>query len=102
MPNKSDLRSSLARLMIVLLFAGSVLNYLDRSLLGVVIPQVRRDLSLSNANYGLAVHAFLVMYAISYILGGRIADRLGYQRTFTLALVFWSIASMAGAFVQGL
>jgi ACS family hexuronate transporter-like MFS transporter len=79
-----------------------MINYLDRSLLSVVIPQVRRDLSLSNANYGLVVHAFLVMYAVFYILGGRIADRLGYRRTFTLTVVSWSLASMAHTFVQGL
>jgi ACS family hexuronate transporter-like MFS transporter len=89
-------------MIVLLLFAGSVVNYIDRSLLSVVIPQVRRDLSLSNANYGLAIHAFLVMYAVFYILGGRIADRLGYRRTFTLTIVFWSLATMAHTFVQGL
>jgi ACS family hexuronate transporter-like MFS transporter len=89
-------------LIVLLLFSGSVINYTDRSLLSVVIPQVRRDLSLSNANYGLAIHAFLVVYAVFYILGGRIADRLGYRRTFTLTVVIWSLAGMAHAFVQGL
>ena len=79
-----------------------MINYIDRSVLSVVMPQVRRDLSLTNANYGLAIHAFLVMYAVFYILGGRIADRLGYRRTFTLTIVFWSLASMAHTFVQGL
>jgi len=102
MPNKSDWQNILSRLVILLLFVGSMVNYFDRSMLGVVIPQVRRDLSLTNANYGLAIHAFLVMYAAFYILGGRIADRLGYRRTFTLTLVFWSLASMAHTFVQGL
>jgi MFS transporter, ACS family, hexuronate transporter len=102
MSSQTDQRNFLAGLFILILFAGSMANYIDRSLLGMVIPQVRRDLSLTNADYGLAVHAFLVMYAVFYILGGRIADRLGYRRTFTLALVFWSIASMAGAFVRGL
>jgi ACS family hexuronate transporter-like MFS transporter len=89
-------------MIVLLLFVGSVINYTDRSLLSVVMPNVRRDLSLSNANYGLVIHVFLVMYAVFYILGGRIADRLGYRRTFALAVVFWSLASMAHAFVQGL
>jgi len=102
MSNKSAWQSSFPRLIILLLFAGSIVNYLDRSLLSVVMPNVRRDLSLSNANYGLAIHAFLVMYAVFYILRGRIADRMGYRRTFTLAVVFWSLASMAHMFLQGL
>ena len=102
MSNKSAWQNSFPRLIVLLLFAGSVINYIDRSLLSVVMPHVRRDLALSNANYGLAIHAFLVMYAVFYILGGRIADRLGYRRTFTLTVVFWSLATMAHTFVQGL
>jgi ACS family hexuronate transporter-like MFS transporter len=77
-------------------------NYVERSLLSVVMPAVRRDLSLTNRDYGLAIHGFLVMYGVFYILGGRIADRLGYRRTFTLAVIVWSCATMAQSFVQGL
>jgi ACS family hexuronate transporter-like MFS transporter len=102
MSNKPAWQKSYPRFIVLLLFAGSVINYIDRTLLSVDMPHVRRDLALSNANYGLAIHAFLVMYAIFYVLGGRIADRLGYRRTFTLTIVFWSLASMAHTLVQGL
>ncbi len=78
------------------------MNYIDRSMLSVVMPDVRRGLALTNADYGRAIHAFLVMYAIFYILGGRIADRLGYRRTFSLTVLFWSFAAIAHTFVQGL
>ena len=102
MSNKPGWQKFSPRFIVLLLFAGSVINYIDRTLLSVDMPHVRRDLALSNANYGLAIHAFLVMYAVFYILGGRIADRLGYHRTFTLTLVFWSLATMAHTLVQGL
>jgi len=102
MSNKPGWQKSYPRFIVLLLFAGSVINYIDRTLLSVDMPHVRRDLALSNANYGLAIHAFLVMYAVFYVLGGRIADRLGYRRTFTLTIVFWSLASMAHTLVQGL
>jgi ACS family hexuronate transporter-like MFS transporter len=91
-----------AWLVVGLLFAGSVVNYMDRAILGVLMPQVRSDLSLTNAQYGLAVNAFLVMYMVFYILGGRLADRLGCRRTFSITVIFWSMASMAHAFVRGL
>jgi ACS family hexuronate transporter-like MFS transporter len=91
-----------AWLVVFLLFVASVLNYLDRTVLGVVMPQIRRDLSMSNADYGLAVNSFLVLYTIFYILGGRVADRLGYRRTFTITVIFWSIANMLHALAQGL
>jgi hypothetical protein len=48
MSNKPTWRNSLLPFVVLLLFLGSMLNYLDRSVLGVVMPGVRRDLSLSN------------------------------------------------------
>jgi ACS family hexuronate transporter-like MFS transporter len=102
MGNNRDPKRGFAWLIVILLFAGSVLNYMDRSLVGVIMPQMRRDLTLTNADFGLAINAFLVMYAVFYVLGGWIADRLGYRGAFALTVAFWSLASMAHALVQGL
>jgi len=85
-----------------LLFFGSVINYMDRTVLGVVMPQIRSDLGLSNADYGLAVNAFLVCYAVFYVLGGRVADWLGYRRMFVVTVLFWSVANMLHATVRGI
>jgi lipoprotein signal peptidase len=38
-------QNHLAWTVVLLLFFGSVLNYLDRAVLGVVMPDIRRDLS---------------------------------------------------------
>jgi ACS family hexuronate transporter-like MFS transporter len=86
----------------LLLFLGSVVNYMDRTVLGVVMPQIRRDLNLTNADYGLAVNAFLVLYAVFYIGGGRVADWLGYRWTFAATVLFWSAANVLHATAQGL
>jgi len=102
MSNNLDRQSRFAWLIVLLLFAGSVLNYMDRALVGVIMPQMRRDLGLTNTDFGLAINAFLVMYAAFYILGGRIADRLGYRGAFVLTVAFWSAACMAHTLVQGL
>lgn len=91
----------LAWAVVLLLFLGSVVNYIDRAVLGVVMPQVRRDLSLTNTDYAWAVNAFLAAYMVFYILGGYVSDHLGCRRTFTLTVVFWSLASMAHTLVQG-
>lgn len=85
-----------------LVFCGSVVNYMDRTVLGVVMPQIRADLGLSNADYGLAVNAFLVCYAVFYVLGGRVADWLGYRRMFVATVLFWSAANMLHATARGM
>lgn len=87
---------------VAILFGGSVINYLDRAVLGVVMPQVRRDLGLTNQQYGWAVDAFLLAYMVSYVVGGRLADRLGCRRMVTLTTVLWSLAGMAHGLVRGL
>ena len=91
-----------AWLVVWVLFAGSVVNYMDRAALAVVMPQVRRDLGLSNTDYGLAVNAFLAAYMVCYILGGRLADRFGCRRMFSFTVVAWSLAKMAHVFARGL
>lgn len=91
-----------AWILLAILFAGSVLNYLDRAVLGVLMPQIRHSLSLSNKDYGVVVNAFLLLYMVFYILGGRISDRLGSRRSFIFNVTGWSIASMLHALSQGL
>jgi ACS family hexuronate transporter-like MFS transporter len=95
-------RNRFAWMVVAVLFVGSVINYLDRAVLGVVMPQVRKDLSLSNSDYSLAVNSFLVLYMVFYVLGGRVADRFGYRRTFTVSVIFWSIANMLHGMARGL
>ena len=87
---------------VTLLFLGSVINYVDRSVLGVVKPQIQCDLGLSNVQYGWAVNGFLATYTIFYILGGRLADWWGYRRMFTVNVLFWSAACSLHAWTRGL
>src|SRR4051794_28006347 len=89
-------------LIAVFFFGGSVLSFVDRAVLGVVMPQVRKDLSLTNTEYSLATTSFLITYMIFYILGGQLTDRLGSRQTFSLNVIFWSLASVAHAAARGL
>jgi len=66
------------------------------------MPQAKHDLGLTNTDYGIAVNAFLMVYAIFYILGGRIGDRLGCRRMFSITVLLWSLAAMAHTWVRGL
>jgi ACS family hexuronate transporter-like MFS transporter len=87
---------------VLVLCAGSIVNYMDRAVLSVVMPQVKRDLLLSNTGYGLAVNAFLIAYMVFYILGGRLADRIGCRRAFLVSVLVWAVAKMLHAFSRGL
>jgi ACS family hexuronate transporter-like MFS transporter len=84
-------------LVVFMFFAGGILNYIDRAALGVVMPQIRSDLSLTNVGYGVVVNSFLVSYSVFYILGGWLTDRLGLRRSYPLMVILWSIANILHA-----
>ncbi len=101
-PPSSEPYRRFAWLVVGLVFAGSIVNYVDRAALGVVKPQICAELGISNTGYGLAINAFLLAYMVLYVVGGRMADRFGYQRMFVLSIVFWSVANMLHAAAAGL
>ena len=76
--------------------------FIEGSVLGLVMPQVRKDLSLSNTEYSLVTTPFLILYMIFSIVGGQLADKLGSRRTFSLNIIFWSLASMAHTVIRGI
>jgi MFS family permease len=95
-------QNKFAWLITVMFLAGCVSSYADRAAVGVVMPQIRKDLSLTNLDYGLAMNTFLMAYTILYVLGGGLVDRIGYHWSFTAMISFWSAASVLHALARGL
>ena len=84
------------------IFLATTINYIDRQALSVAAPVIRKDLALSNEQYGWIVSAFLLAYAIMQMVSGRLVDVLGTKKGFSLAVVWWSIANMLHAFGAGM
>ena len=57
-----------------LLALATALNYLDRQSFPVVVGEIRKEIPISNGQYGQLTSAFLLAYAIMYAGGGRIMD----------------------------
>ncbi len=72
-----------------------MLNYLDRTVLGIAAPSLTKDLQLNAAMMGLAFSAFSWSYALLQIPGGIFLDRFGTRLTYFLALVGWSASTAA-------
>jgi MFS transporter, ACS family, hexuronate transporter len=72
------------------LFAGGMINYMDRAALSVAAPFVMRDLRLDAAQLGIIFSAFFAGYTLFTFIGGYAADVLGPKRVFTLAMTLWS------------
>ena len=86
----------------ILLAVITTINYIDRSVFGVVAPVVRGEFGIGDADYGLITSGFSLAYGIGQLIAGPLIDRLGTKRAFSLAAVFWSVATILHALGRGL
>ena len=77
---------------VALVTAAIAISYFDRQTLPVAIKAIQRTIPISNQQFSYLTSAFLLAYAVMYIGGGRLLDRLGTRLGFTLIMVWWSIA----------
>src|SRR5947208_6622734 len=80
-----------------LLLVGVTKNYMDRQVLGVLKTTLQHDLGWNEIDYSNLVFVFQGTYAVGMVAVGRLVDRLGTRLGYALAMVFWSLASMAHA-----
>ncbi|HZQ96278.1 MAG TPA: MFS transporter [Candidatus Sulfotelmatobacter sp.] len=91
-------RGSQVRWMIcgLLFFAASV-NYMDRQVIGLLKPTLQAQFGWTEIGYSNIVLAFQFAYGASLVVVGKLIDRIGTRKGFTLAVLFWSISAMAHA-----
>ena len=87
--------------MLALVTIGTLINYLDRTVISVAAPLLSQDLGLSAAVLGLAFSAFSWTYAAAQIPGGVVLDRLGVRLTYFLSVTLWSLCTLATSFAAG-
>lgn len=92
--------SKLRWAILAMLFAATVLNYVDRQTLSILASQVQKDLGIDDAGYARIVQYFLIAYALSYLFAGWVTDKLGAKVTLALFLGWWSLANMATGWVR--
>ncbi len=84
-----------------LLFVATTINYMDRSVLGVLGPTLQyKVFQWSDQDYALINIAFKAAYAIGMLTMGAIIDRLGTRIGYTLSIGLWSIFGMLHAAVR--
>lgn len=84
-----------------LLFASTVINYIDRQTLSVLSPYLKRDYHWTNTDYAHLVICFRVAYTLGQTLCGRFIDRVGTRRGLSLAVLWYSIVSIATSLANG-
>src|SRR5690242_7565558 len=86
---------------LALISAGTLINYLDRAVLGIAAPPLARDLHLGPDALGLLFSAFSWTYVAAQVPGGVLLDRLGTRLVYGLAVGFWSLFTLLQGAVSG-
>jgi MFS transporter, ACS family, hexuronate transporter len=82
-----------------LMFFAVTIIYVDRQVFGILGPRLTEEFNWTETDFSFIVSAFTLAYAVGYVGGGRMMDRIGERKGFAVAVAVWSAASMAHALI---
>ena len=86
---------------LLLLWMAYLLNQADRQVFNTVLPAIRDALSLTDTSIGLIATIFNLCYAMMVPLGGWAGDKFSRKWVVTIAILFWSVATMFTGLATG-
>lgn len=89
-------------ILIGLLVAVAVINYIDRGSLSVAAPAIAAEMRLDPERMGVLLSAFFWSYAAMQFLAGWLADRFSVIWVLAGGLVIWSAATLSTGLTGGL
>jgi len=82
-------------LLIWLCFLANAIGYIDRANLAIAAKGIQAEMGIDPAQMGLILSAFFWTYAFMQMPAGWVVDRIGVRISLTVAVVWWSLFTMA-------
>jgi ACS family hexuronate transporter-like MFS transporter len=76
-----------------LVAAATVVNYIHRSSLSVMWPDMSKDLGMTKEDYSAIITSFMIFYAIGQSISGKLFDKIGTRLGFVVSIVVWSVSA---------
>ena len=86
---------------VTLLFAAMVINYVDRQTIGLLKADLSKEFGWDETHYADLVFYFQLAYAGAYLAWGKIMDKIGARWGFGIAFLIWQLAHIAHAGARG-
>jgi ACS family phthalate transporter-like MFS transporter len=83
-----------------LLFVCYFFNYLDRTNIGIAQLQLKTDLGLSNAAYGLGAGLFYIGFILFEVPSTLMLDRSGVRKTLLRIMVGWGLVTCLTSLIR--
>ena len=81
--------------LLILLWLAFFLNQADRQIFSVVLPLIKSDLGLTDAELGLIASALIWTYGLLVPLAGFAGDKFSRRNIIGFALFFWSLSTLS-------
>ena len=89
-------------MVLVFLFLLAVLNYTDKSVLGLAAAPIMSELGLSYDEFGLVGSSFFAAYAVGSIVLGTLTYRFNSKYLLMMIAVGWTVSLASAYFVETL
>lgn len=84
-------------IVVALLFTATVINYVDRQMLGLLKPSLSVEFGWNESDYADIVFTFQAAYAVFYLLFGRFIDVIGARWGYAISFTVWNLAHIGHA-----
>lgn len=88
-----------AWVVIALLFLLTVISNADKAIIGYASVPIMKELGLNPEQWGIVGSVFFLLYSISAVLGGALADRYGTKIVIIGMVVVWSLVQFSTIFL---
>ncbi|HPO15285.1 MAG TPA: MFS transporter [Candidatus Hydrogenedentes bacterium] len=85
-----------------MLFAVTIINYIDRQTLSALAPILKKEYQWTNEDFAIILISFRVAYTIMQSVFGRLLDFIGTRRGMSISVAFYSIVGALTSLAQGL
>lgn len=92
---------SRSNMVLIVLYFGWLISYVDRMVINISITQMGEDLALNPTQMGMILSAFFIGYAFMQAPGGWLADRFGSRIVVVTAVLMWSLFTFLTGVVSG-
>src|ERR1700710_2691757 len=93
-------RSRPDALVLAVVCVAQFMVVLDISIVNVALPDMKRDLHMSQNGLAWVLNAYTLTFAAFLLLGGRAADLWGRRRLFLIGVTVFSLTSLIGGLAQ--
>ncbi|PGS48713.1 MFS transporter [Bacillus sp. AFS041924] len=84
------------------LFIMAIINFADKSILGLAGIHITKDLNLTSTEFGILGSSFFWLFSIFGIVGGSLSDRIGTGKSLAIMAIVWTIAQSMALFATSL